>query len=313
MAHITETTGRSDLPVVQLHHSEGTHCEVYLHGATVTACSLSGKQLIFVSEEAVWDGTKPIRGGIPLVFPQFGQPNASMPSHGVARTQQWSVLDTFVDDLTEDVVALLQLQDNEETRAVFPHNFELRYELRLNPKSLSCKLMISNTGDSEFACHALLHTYFHISDISNITVRGFEGCTYIDKLQDNAKLTEMRASIAITQETDSIYTNEASDIPDIVIIDSAYQHEIRVQKSATRRDQRDVDTPVPCDTVLWNPWVEKAARLADIGDNEYHNFVCVEPGTVSQWVSLPPSESLILWQNLSIRAAADSEETKAAV
>jgi D-hexose-6-phosphate mutarotase len=29
-------------------------------------------------------------------------------------------------------------------------------------------------------------------------------------------------------------------------------------------------------TVVWNPWADKAAQLADFGDEEYLSMVCVE-------------------------------------
>ena len=48
----------------------GESVTVYLYGATVTSWKLAnGKEQLFVSEKAHLDGSKPIRGGIPVVFP----------------------------------------------------------------------------------------------------------------------------------------------------------------------------------------------------------------------------------------------------
>ena len=48
----------------------GESVTVYLYGATVTSWKLAnGKEQLFVSEKANLDGSKPIRGGIPVVFP----------------------------------------------------------------------------------------------------------------------------------------------------------------------------------------------------------------------------------------------------
>ena len=53
--------------------------------------------MIFVFPGAVFDGRQPIRGGVPVVFPQFGRPNQSLfAMHGFARTSMWA-LDAIVD------------------------------------------------------------------------------------------------------------------------------------------------------------------------------------------------------------------------
>lgn len=66
-------SGIGGLDAVDLTLSTGeASARVYLHGATVTSFCVEGKELLFVSEQAVFDGKRPIRGGVPLVFPQFG-------------------------------------------------------------------------------------------------------------------------------------------------------------------------------------------------------------------------------------------------
>jgi hypothetical protein len=48
----------------------GESVEVLLHGATVTSWkSAGGVENLWLSEKAVLDGKKPVRGGIPVVFP----------------------------------------------------------------------------------------------------------------------------------------------------------------------------------------------------------------------------------------------------
>jgi hypothetical protein len=42
--------------------------KIYLHGATVSSWKKGEKEMLFLSEKALLDGSKPIRGGIPLVF-----------------------------------------------------------------------------------------------------------------------------------------------------------------------------------------------------------------------------------------------------
>src|SRR2546421_11248220 len=47
----------------------GESVHVLLYGAAITSWKSNGKENLFLSEKAVLDGSKAVRGGIPLVFP----------------------------------------------------------------------------------------------------------------------------------------------------------------------------------------------------------------------------------------------------
>ena len=47
----------------------GESVTVHLYGATVTSWKARGQEQLFLSQKAHLDGSKPIRGGIPVVFP----------------------------------------------------------------------------------------------------------------------------------------------------------------------------------------------------------------------------------------------------
>lgn len=49
--------------------------KIHLHGATVISWCRDGKEMLFLSSKALLDGSKPIRGGIPLVFRKINQAN----------------------------------------------------------------------------------------------------------------------------------------------------------------------------------------------------------------------------------------------
>lgn len=59
---IQDNTVEASLP-------SGESVTVHLYGATVTSWKAGGKEQLFLSEKAHLDGSKPIRGGIPVVFP----------------------------------------------------------------------------------------------------------------------------------------------------------------------------------------------------------------------------------------------------
>ena len=94
------------MEIITLTHGkyQNTSCEIYLFGATVTSWRVDGSQnIIFVSKNAKLDGTKAIRGGIPVCFPQFG-PWEFGARHGFARvSKEWKVASKpTVDEITGD-------------------------------------------------------------------------------------------------------------------------------------------------------------------------------------------------------------------
>ena len=135
---VAEATGTNGQPKVILEHGSGALAEIYAHGATVTRYrSPGGREVLWTSSIAVFDGKKAIRGGIPVVFPFFG-PNpdervgtiAPCPQHGFARTSTWAIADLSVTS-EGGCKAVFQLQDSEATRSIWPFAFKLSYEVVL--------------------------------------------------------------------------------------------------------------------------------------------------------------------------------------
>lgn len=53
-------------------------------------------------------------------------------------------------------------------------------------------------------------------------------------------------------------------------------------------------------TVVWNPWADQAREIADFGDDEYPNMLCVEAGHVSSPVILLPGTAFEASQILQV-------------
>lgn len=68
-----------------------------------------------MSSKAFLDGSKPVRGGIPVVFPCFGAPthpeHSKLGQHGFARSEVWS-LDSVVMDNEAGVSVRLSARVN---------------------------------------------------------------------------------------------------------------------------------------------------------------------------------------------------------
>lgn len=282
----------------------GSCCEVFLFGATLTSWVCEGTERIFVSPNAVFNGVKAIRGGIPLVFPQFGQPSAAMAQHGFVRTSTWA-WECGCSDVDGEGKLVLRLSSSPESLALWPHAFALTYTVTLTAKSLSCQLSIENpaSASGSFACQALLHTYIRMpeGDVSRLLARGFQSRHFVDKMAAEAEAdsVDAREEADVDREVDRIYLGEVGrPFPDIDLRESGSSSSsfLRVSQRARGPD----GSPLPIDVVFWNAWIDKSAALPDLGEGQYKGYVCVEPGLVSQGVTVPPGGTVTVETSLTV-------------
>jgi len=265
--------GINELPKVVLSHRSGACAEIYLHGAHMTSWrDPAGNELFFVSKESAFADGRAIRGGIPVIFPQFG--TGALPQHGFARTSEWQLFHT---DLSKNgvVTAAFSLDDSPSTRALWPHAFHLEMIIHLDKYALTLALAIRNTGTFPFNFNTVLHTYFSVAEINRCAVNGLEGINYIDTLREDIREVEKHTAVRFTGETDRIYLQA----PDT----------LRLDDEGHRRSIELHTVNMP-DVVVWNPWIDKARRMPDFGDDEYQGMVCVETGKIATAQILPPGE-----------------------
>jgi len=240
---------------------------IYLHGAHPAHFQpAGGPPLLFVSEHSHFAPGKAIRGGVPIIFPWFGAhpTHANLPAHGFARTMPWQV-ESLALDGNQTVIAVFRLDSNEETRALWPHDFALRHRVVVG-KQLVMTLEVENTSDAPFKFEEALHTYFAVGDIRKVSATGLENCAYIDKTDAFQRKTQGPEPIRITSETDRVFESTRATV---VIDDAARSRKIRVEKGGSAT------------TVIWNPWETKAASMTDFGREEWRGMFCVETANAS--------------------------------
>lgn len=267
---VSRQDGHGGLSKLVLTHPSGSTAEVYLHGAHVTSwCDAAGRNALWVSRRSRWDSSATIRGGIPVVFPQFAE-LGPLPKHGFARTAEWETGDSGSDDGA--VWVQLRLGDNEATRALWPHRFEAELRVELSG-SLRVALEVVNTGNAPFEFTAALHSYFHIADVDEVVVSGLEGIRYRDKTRYGAESVQENSALRIRGETDRVYAYA----PD----------ELQVRDASGGILLRKRGFP---DAVVWNPGPQLAQKLDDFADDEFRTMVCVEAACVEQPVRLTPGQ-----------------------
>jgi len=239
-------------------------------------------ELLFLSEKAYYENGKAIKGGIPVCWPWFGNDpeDKGRPAHGFARNTLWSLGSTeqLVDGTTRVVITMLA---SEHTRILFPNDFKLSLIVYVG-KSLTLELITQNTGDEAFDITQALHTYFSVENIDEVAISGLDQKTYLDKAKSNHG-EERKLQIDDVEfegEVDRIYL----DVPQQIIL-----------KRKPDGDAVFVESKNNKTAVIWNPWKDLCAKSADLKDDDYRRFVCVETANAAHDViSLAAGESFSL-------------------
>jgi glucose-6-phosphate 1-epimerase len=295
----------AELETVKLTHPYGSSAEVFLFGAHVKSFRAAmdpNLDILFMSNESYLDGVNPIRGGIPVVFPNFGSATG-FPSHGFARITNWTLAShEEAADKKSPSVATFTMASSNSTREMWPVDFELEYEVKLYANQLETALHVHNTFTDEIEFHALLHNYLWVDDARNkgVQVGGLKGVDYYDKVSKTNK-TETREVIDFSSQTDSVYSNAPNVLTATIKGINAVDRTVTVEKAgfiSGSASQKNVETET--DAVVWNPWADRAKTMDDFGDEEYKNMVAVEPGRVSVKQPLPAGQTYTLQETISV-------------
>jgi len=276
--------GKGWLPNLRI-TAPSASAEIYLHGAHLTSWApTNAEEAIFLSEHSHWQDGQAIRGGIPICFPWFRakSDDPKAPAHGFVRTKEWR-LDS-VSANGDSVTVICSTESDESTLRWWPHEFRLAHVLTIG-RSLRLQLTVTNTGRESFRFEEALHTYFRIGQANDVRVRGLDHATYLDNADGNREKIQS-GDLSFTTKTDNAYLNTRSALE---LIDPILHRTIRTEKenSAT--------------TVVWNPWQEGAASLADLGDDEWQRMACVEASNIlGAAVSVAPGQEHTMQATLSV-------------
>lgn len=156
----------------------GESVEILLYGATVISWKdATGSEKLWLSSAAILDGSKPVRGGIPLVFPVFGtapehEGTNKLPQHGFARSSRWEFLGKSTSESSEakdggdsSVKLDFGLSPNnlsEEAKKAWPFEFGLIFSVTLGREGLTTSIVVQNVGESAWEFQTLFHSYLKV-------------------------------------------------------------------------------------------------------------------------------------------------------
>jgi glucose-6-phosphate 1-epimerase len=278
--------GEGNIPVVEIKNNQA-NAVISLQGAHVLSWKpVDNNEVIWLSTDATFAMGKSVRGGIPICWPWFGahESDSSFPAHGFARTVLWEVIDTKIisADETEITFRLVTNELDEKLQQMWPQSTIAEYKISVGEK-LVMELTTLNKSDKTITVGQALHTYFNIDDINNTKVYGLEGKTYLDKTDGfNSKTQD--GPITINGEVDRVYLDTKDDI---TIDDS--KRKIMIKKNGSQS------------TVVWNPWIDVAQKMGDLGEEGYDKMLCVESANAADdTINIKSGESYTLLVSYSI-------------
>lgn len=268
--------------LVHLQSPDGSRATVLLHGGhLVSWIPAGGQEQLYLSPRSRFGAGASVRGGVPVIFPQFAEQGPG-PRHGLARNRPWQVVQQ--DRGRDDALLVLRLQDDEATRAAWPHAFALELTVRLTAQQLDLELAVDNLGDQPFDFQAALHSYWRVDALTHTVVQGLQGCRYQDQVAGGAEGVQHSSRLELLGQ---------GPIDRIV-------HEVPGGLGLTEMG------PPPArrlalafegfeDAVVWNPGPQH--ELSDLPADGWQHFVCLEAAQIQRRIHLPAGESWVARQS----------------
>lgn len=268
--------------------NDSASATIFLQGAQLTHYQRHNEAaVIWCSETCDYQSGTPLRGGIPVCWPWFGQadknppqvrqqlPLAKAPAHGFVRNRLWQVEEIKQPHPhTTELTLSLDLSGQETDFWPFATKLNMHFIIG---EQLNVSLSINNLSDHTVTFSGALHTYLAVNDISAVSINGLEGLGYIDCLRDWTP-QQQQGPLRFDQETDRIY--HGTGVSPITLVDN---HGPRAIVLTCRGSNS---------AIVWNPWIEKARRLSNFPAEAYRKMLCIETANADRdIITLAPQKA----------------------
>lgn len=140
-------------------------------GGIITSWRIQDQEILYLDAERFANPSLSVRGGIPILFPICGNlpenkytyngHQYALKQHGFARDLPWEVSQTRNQ---EPVSMTLVLNSSDQTRAVYPFDFQLAFTYQLQGNTLEIHQRYTNHSDEPMPFSSGLHPYFWTPD-----------------------------------------------------------------------------------------------------------------------------------------------------
>lgn len=252
-----------DIDVLRIETPSST-ARISLHGGQVLSFAPAGfDDLLWLSPTTAMP-PKAIRGGVPVCWPYFGrqgQPDDA-PQHGHARVSRWPLTE-LKREADGSVVLKLALPLREGMPLELVQTVRVGRELRQSLDTV-------HRGESAMMLTQALHTYFRVADATQVAVTGLDGLRYADKYDGDTHVQSGDWSLHDVRDpgrSDRIYAGTGHRFE---LIDPAGGRRIRLDTFGSRS------------LVVWNPGEAGACAIADMPDDGWRTFVCLEAANAGE-------------------------------
>lgn len=235
-------------------------------GAQVLHAALgSGLELLYLSPLVAMYPDNPIRGGIPLMFPQFGD-SGPLRKHGFVRDLQWTLVAENDDAMAKNISYELDIKSTDFPE--WPFDASLQMDASIGLDSFSIALTIINTGNQAFIFTGGLHPYFAISSRKDVQVNGLEALPFRDSFPG-----------------DHAYELNADGV-----VERQYMGDAEVQFYNGSHWLKIISSGFDS-WMIWNPGKEGARKISDLPDEDWDKFICIEPIVLAEPQTLLPGNA----------------------
>lgn len=269
-------TGRGQMAKIDLTTPAGASAEIYPYGAHITSWkTAAGREWMFLSRQAQFEPGKAIRGGVPVIFPQFSGFGPGQ-RHGFARNMEWQLEGEPAASAKESSCRFI-LQADDKSLALWPHRFRAEFIPLLSESQLKMTLTIHNIDDKPFSFTTALHTYLAVTDLHQVQLCGLKGLSYWDNNGSDF------------QRDRFIFAQDTLEFPDA--IDRVFFANSNPLQLIDGNHELTIENPGFHEVVVWNPGAEATKKLNDMADDEYRQMLCVEAAIIDRPITLMPGES----------------------
>ena len=254
---------------------------VALHGAHLLSWLPTGQRDVFWLSPQALPEPAAIRGGVPVCWPWFAKQGMleSAAQHGLVRNLPWQI--SAIHGSSDDEISL-------SLEPCAQADLQVSQRITLG-QALSQTLHTRNSGSQTFHLTQALHNYFAVSHAARVTIEGLDGLPYQDRLRDMATAVQ-HGPFALDQACDRTYYHSTGQPTHrYTLIDPVWQRRIVI------------DTQGSQSVVVWNPGSEGARKMADVPDDGWQDFFCIEAANAGpNVIALAAGEEHRLGQILSI-------------
>lgn len=248
--------------IVTLKNAHGT-AKVSLCGANVFSyVPAGGEEVLFSVKNPDFGATEFQHVGIPIVWPWFNMNGeAGSTAHSFVRQMKWTVV---AKEETENVARLvLELVSNDETRRLWPYDFRLRYTVTIGDQ-LVVSLVTENTDRVPFEITEGFHSYFYVSDVDKVVLRGLDGCRN-DRIVADSLDPVFKGDLRFHAGEGRVFTPGKGEY---VLFDEGANRAICL---AARGHSK---------LILWS--IPEESNVGPFTGDDWKHFVCLEPSTISR-------------------------------